>query len=152
MLQKIKKGGFTLIELLVVIAIIAILATLVLVALEGAQDQAEDVDKQGAISQIRSLGQLTYSEDGHYSGLEDRDEFPDQEIHGDQITVEYDVADPDNEDAEHFIAYIQNSEGNYFCTDDSLDIGEVDFDEITDSDWTEVDAEDGCPQFVEDIE
>ncbi len=121
MLQKIKKGGFTLIELLVVIAIIAILATLVLVALEGAQDQAEDADKQGAISQIRSLAQLEYSEEGNYSGIEDRDEFPEDEIHGDEVQVLVDDTDSD-----YFVAYIENSEGNYFCTDDSLDVGEVD--------------------------
>ncbi len=139
MLQKIKKGGFTLIELLVVIAIIAILATLVLVALEGAQDQARDADRQGAIAQVRTLAELeaVQHEEGHYDDLAGAvgEEVTDEEgeVRGSELHVEG--------SGENFIAFIENSEGDYFCTDETYSVEDVDSEDL---DPTNFGADDNC--------
>ncbi len=121
------KSGFTLIELLVVIAIIAILATLVLVALEGAQGQARDADREGALSQVRNYAQLYYTKERTYDGLdeegselhnmEDRDIFSSRYF--DEEVVPFRVETEEDE----FCAHIHlEVEEKYVCVDNDLEL------------------------------
>jgi len=62
MKPKKKKKGFTLIELLVVIAIIGILSSIVFFAMRGATSRARDAKIISAMSQARSLAEISFND------------------------------------------------------------------------------------------
>lgn len=64
------RKGFTLIELLVVVTIVGLLSTIVLVNTSSARFEANDVNIQSLLHQVRNKAELIYTQNGeNYSSI-----------------------------------------------------------------------------------
>lgn len=61
--------AFTLLELLIVIAIIGLLSTIITVSLRGAKAKAQDASIVAHLHEIRTAGQVHFTEHGNYNNL-----------------------------------------------------------------------------------
>ncbi len=68
-MKKINARGFTIVELLIVIVVIGILASITVVAYNGVQARAKDVQTEASYSQISDLLELYYLDNGMYPGV-----------------------------------------------------------------------------------
>lgn len=68
-MKEINRKAFTLIELLVVIAIIGLLASIAVVSTRSALTKGKDAQVQGAIIQVRNIGEMIWNDEGKYNNL-----------------------------------------------------------------------------------
>ncbi len=133
MISRIKKEakGFTLIELLVVIAIIAILATLVLLGLDSARETARDADRKGVINQARAQAQIHLATNDDYNGFCSNGGNID-DVHNETIRCD--------DGTDYYTVWVNLREGDWFCTDETLEVGEV-----SDNPANELEGTERCP-------
>ncbi len=139
------KKGFTLIELMVVIAIIAILATVALVSLGTARESAEDANRSAAITQVRSLAEISMAQSLDYSALLDHEGELKEIIYEYGSHEDFNIAEGDHpdganaweevlrivvgEDKQSYCAAIERRTGDdeerFYCVDASLAVKKV---------------------------